>query len=427
MIISVGTDWLIAAPGEKMTRVLWDVDGTVRGALRSIVGDPQFGAAALSQPQIMTNLLKDLLPDSPRESALLVAAAQCGLPEVLQGYLGEGMDLGTASRLTAGWFAKRMPFTRDACRWLVSEIAIALGVDPSALSEMTLPDTIPYSIGIDELDDADEAGVVIAWGDNDEGETDVPAGLGSVIAIAAGWYHSLAVTGEGKVVAWGSNARGLTDVPARLSGVTAVAAGQYHSLALTVAGTVVAWGGNGYGQCDVPSGLSGVTSIAAGSDHSLAVASGRVYAWGGDRYGQASAPAGLVGVTAVAAGAGHSLALTGDGIVVGWGVNDFGEAVVPADLRDVVAIAAGVGQSAAVKADGTVVGWGRPEASLVPPDLRDAVALSGVGTHSLALTGGGLVHAWGSNDCGECDLPPVLAGVTAIAAGYGHSLAVMPD
>jgi alpha-tubulin suppressor-like RCC1 family protein len=411
-----------------MTRVLWDVDGTVRRALRSIVRDPQFGPAVLSQPQIMTNLLKDLLPDSPRESALLVASAQCGLPDVLKGYLGEGMDLGTASRLTAGWFAKRMPFTRDACRWLVGEIAIAIGVEPSALAEITLPDTIPYSVGIeDDLADTDDAGVVIAWGDNDEGEIDVPAGLNSVIAIAAGWYHSMAVTGEGKVVAWGSSARGLTDVPPGLSGVTAVAAGQYHSLALTVAGTVAAWGGNGYGQCDVPPGLSGVTAIAAGCDHSIAVASGRVYAWGGDRYGQASAPANLSDVTAVAAGAGHSLALTQAGTVVAWGLNDFGEAQVPADLRDVVAIAAGVNQSAAARADGTVVAWGRQEACLIPADLCDVVAISGVGTHCLALTGAGLVRAWGSNDCGECDVPPVLAEVTAIAAGYGHSLAVMPD
>src|SRR6185437_7770324 len=407
-----------------MTRVLWDVDGTVRRALRSIIRDPQFGAAALSQPQIMTNLLKDLLPDSPRESALLVAAAQCGLPDVLKGYLAEGMDLGTASRLSSGWFAKQMPFTRDACRWLVGELAIALGVDPSALADVTLPDTIPYSVGIEDLDDPGEAGVVVAWGDNDEGETEVPAGLDSVIAIAAGWYHSMAVTGEGKVVAWGSNARGLIDVPAGLPGVTAVAAGQYHSLALTVAGTVAAWGGNGYGQCDVPPGLSEVTSIAAGSDHSLAVASGRVYAWGGDRYGQASAPAELPEVAAVAAGAGHSLALTQAGTVVAWGLNDFGEAVVPAGLRDVVAIAAGVNQSAAVKADGTVVAWGRQEAGLIPAGLSGVIAISGIGTHCMALTGDGLVRAWGSNDCGECDVPPTLGGVTAIAAGYGHSLAV---
>ncbi len=410
-----------------MTRVLWDTNGMARRALRSIVRDPQLGAAVLSQPHIMTNLLKDLLPDAPRESAVLVAAAQCGLPEILHGYLGEGMDLGTASRLTTGWFAKRMPFTKDACSWVVSEIAIALGVDPSALAQTTLPDTVPYSTGIDDLGGLDDSGTVFAWGDNDEGETDVPPGLDNVIALAAGWYHSLAVTGDGRVVAWGSTARDLTAVPPGLAGVTAVAAGQYHSLALTIAGKVAAWGGNGYGQCDAPATLAEVTAIAAGADHSLAVADGRVVGWGGNKYGQTRVPDHLADVTAVAAGAGHSLALTQSGRVVAWGLNDFGETAVPADLADVVAIAAGVNQSAAVKADGTVVAWGGTEVIGVPASVTDVVAVSGTGTHCLALTAAGQVHAWGSNDCGECDVPPALSGVTAIAAGYGHSLAVMPD
>jgi alpha-tubulin suppressor-like RCC1 family protein len=47
--------------------------------------------------------------------------------------------------------------------------------------------------------------------------------------------------------------------------------------------------------------------------------------------------------------------------------------------------------------------------------------------HSLALTSAGDVIAWGSNECGECDVPSGLFGVTAIAAGYGHSLAVVSD
>ncbi|HET7014002.1 MAG TPA: hypothetical protein VFI65_08830 [Streptosporangiaceae bacterium] len=55
------------------------------------------------------------------------------------------------------------------------------------------------------------------------------------------------------------------------------------------------------------------------------------------------------------------------------------------------------------------------------------MALSSTGTHCLALTSSGLVYAWGSNDCGESDVPPALSGVTTVAAGYGHSLAVQPE
>ena len=47
------------------------------------------------------------------------------------------------------------------------------------------------------------ASEVVAWGDNDSGQTNVPSGLSNVVAIAAGGYHSLALTAEGRVVAWG--------------------------------------------------------------------------------------------------------------------------------------------------------------------------------------------------------------------------------
>ena len=168
-----------------MTQTVWDVGGEVRTALRSIVGDPQLGTTVLADPHVMANLLKDLLPDLPRESALLVAAAQCDLVSVLRGHMDSGLDLGTCSRLTASWFADRMPFTDDGCGWVVRELAIALGADPSMIVGQTLPETVPA--GPSELFEATaNAATVIGWGDNDEGEIDVPAGLDGVVAIAAG-------------------------------------------------------------------------------------------------------------------------------------------------------------------------------------------------------------------------------------------------
>ena len=187
------------------------------------------------------------------------------------------------------------------------------------------------------------SGTVVAWGCAasyyDFGQCAVPAGLTDVSAIAAGYFHSLAVSG-GAVVAFGcggGNDYGQCTVPGDLTGVTAVAANLY-SLALKSDGTVVAWGCGGFnvGECDV-GGLSGVRAISAGFGHSLALKTdGTVVATGCGGtfdFGQCSVPSGLSGVSAIAAGTYHSLALKTDGTVVAWGCSpfggDFGQCNVP--------------------------------------------------------------------------------------------------
>jgi len=276
-------------------------------------------------------------------------------------------------------------------------------------------------------------GTVMAWGINDNSQINVPAGLSGVVAIAAGGYHSLALKADGTVAAWGNHWEGQTSVPAGLSGVVAVAAGSYHSLALKSDGTVMAWGKNDIGQTSVPAGLKGVVAIAAGFSHSLALRSdGTVVAWGANFYGQASVPAGLSDVVAVAAGTNHSLALKADGTVVAWGLNGFGQTNVPAGLGGVFAISAGDNHSLALKSDGTVVGWGfngfgqsNVPAALTAPVKGKAIA-AGAGD-SLALKSDGTVAGWGFNSDGQASVPAGLTGVAAIAAGAGHSLALKSD
>ena len=116
-----------------------------------------------------------------------------------------------------------------------------------------------------------QPGLVAAWGENVDGQCDVPAGLADVVAVAAGEYHSLALKADGTVIAWGANWDGQCDIPAGLADVVAVAAGEYHSLALKADGTVIAWGANWYGQCDVPPFCSPSLDIAAGWFQSLSI------------------------------------------------------------------------------------------------------------------------------------------------------------
>ena len=111
-----------------MSEMSWEHASEARAALNAIVSDPEHGAAALSSPTTMSNLLKDYLPDAPREKSILIAAAEAGLADTLQEHVSQGMDAGTAIRLTASSFSSSTPFTPEACNWVTDEIALALGI-----------------------------------------------------------------------------------------------------------------------------------------------------------------------------------------------------------------------------------------------------------------------------------------------------------
>ncbi|MBI3885551.1 MAG: immunoglobulin domain-containing protein [Opitutae bacterium] len=235
-------------------------------------------------------------------------------------------------------------------------------------------------------------GTVVAWGYNGSGQTNVPAGLANVVAVAVGDSHALALKADGTVIAWGYGRSSQTAVPTGLAGVIAISAGASHSLALKSDGTVVAWGSNDYRQAEVPAGLSGVSAIAAGKYHTLALKTdGTVAAWGNDYYGQVALPAGLADVTALAGGGYHSLALKSDGTVAAWGNNSNGQTTLPGGLTNVTAIAAGLEFSVALKADGSLLAWGRNNNSetSIPADLGTVLTMSAGNTHSLALRSAG--------------------------------------
>ena len=73
------------------------------------------------------------------------------------------------------------------------------------------------------------------------------------------------------IVIWGGNSSGQCDVPRNLTGVIAIAAGYSHTVALKQDGTVAAWGDNSSGQCDVPRNLTEVIAIAVGAFTTIAL------------------------------------------------------------------------------------------------------------------------------------------------------------
>jgi len=319
-------------------------------------------------------------------------------------------------------------------QWRLNEIALPgatnqilmlANVQPGQAGRYSVSVSNPYGSALSQNAWLDVK-ILAAWGRNYYGETSIPAGLTSVVAIAGGGYHSLALRANGTVVAWGNNGTGQTSIPAGLSNVVAIAGGEGQSLALRADGTVAAWG-YPCSQTSIPAGLTNVVAIASGYEHGLALrANGTVAAWGDNSYGQATVPAGLSNVVAIAGGSRHSLALRADGTVVAWGSSDINQTSIPAGLSNVVAIAGGGAHSLALRADGTVAAWGSYNhgQTSIPAGLSNVVAIAGGEYHSLALRADGTVAAWGDNQYGQTSILAGLTGVVAIAGGGYHSLAL---
>lgn len=310
----------------------------------------------------------------------------------------------------------------------------------------------------------------------------------AIVAIAAGWGHTCALTAGGGVKCWGSGAGaqlgdGTTtdsatpvDVPGLASGVVAISAGGQHSCAVTTAGGVKCWGGNDFGglgdgsknpsatPVDVSGLGSGVIAVEAGLIHTCALTSaGGVKCWGYNSFGglgngetsESPLPVdvrGLAsGVSAIATGYEHSCALTTRGGVKCWGSGNgsaLGNGSTAASLTPVdvlgltsgaTAIAAGPDHACAATTRNGIKCWGGNygnspvDVGRVPGDITALAAGAG---HSCALTGDGGVVCWGSNHFGHLgngsrtesatpvDVSGLASGVTAIDAGFDHTCAL---
>lgn len=328
-----------------------------------------------------------------------------------------------------------------------------------------------------------------------------------VIAASMSTFNSVVVTADGTVSAWGDNSYGQlgnhsssqpSDTPVSVNiekgisdlwgkTVVAVALGKTHSLALCTDGTLVAWGDNSNGQLGIGSwesqkilpravntgagsALQGkrVVAIAAGISHSLALLSdGSMAAWGLSSIGAQIIVSTNIPVlvdtsafpgkrfVAIAAGGYHNLALSADGVIVAWGDNSYGQlgqnsvsswVTLPAavnttpGLSDLAgktpsSIAAGLYFSAAVCTDGSVVAWGENGLGqlgdnsltqrLVPhlvntTDPKSALLdkrvtrIAAGNDFCVAQTVDGITVAWGNNQYGQLGSTPDGPGTNSV-------------
>ena len=270
-----------------------------------------------------------------------------------------------------------------------------------------------------------------AWGSDGSGEIDRPASLTNAAAIAAGDYHSTAVTESGTITQWGEYFDGALVSPPPYSNYVATAAGMDHDIGLLSDGKVVTWGCSSAYANYVPTNLPPVKAVACGSYHNVALlTNGSVVAWGVNAYAVTNVPSDLTNAnaaTAIAASYVHSLALRANGTVEAWGYNGDGETNVPAGLTNIVAIAAGGGHCLALQSNGKVVAWGANNAGQtnVPAGLSNVMAIAAGWEHSLALRNDGTLVAWGANSNGQANIP-VNQAVTNIIGAPGMITNITP-
>lgn len=158
---------------------------------------------------------------------------------------------------------------------------------------------------------------------------------------------------------------------------------------------------------------------------------GSIKTWGQFWGGVAELPEGLDGVIALDGGELNMVALRDDGTVISFpDVTINGHSLAPpAGLRDVSKIGVGRTRCFALKTDGSVVAWGEVE---VPIALENVLDLSvGEGGYDLFLRTDGTVfdlkqNGWASI-LDSVLMPENLSGVTAVAAGYRHGMALKSD
>jgi len=167
--------------------------------------------------------------------------------------------------------------------------------------------------------------------------------------------------------------------------------------------------------------ITNVVKLAGGARHFVFLYStGQQGGWGQNWQGELNIPANPFGgtLTEIAAGDARSAGVWSTGHVT-WSSQ-----FPPSLPSGVTALSLFGFQTVARLSDGTVAVHGGPAA---PAGLTGVTKVAAGDSHALALKTDGTVTAWGSNFYNQLNVPAGLSGVTAIACGQWHSLALKSD
>ena len=241
------------------------------------------------------------------------------------------------------------------------------------------------SAGIDHIAAVTTEGEVVVWGENDNGQLDIPAELeekgvnpDDVRQLICGYQATVLIEG-GTLYVWG-NANGnsaVSDFAAsetgeRLSGVLKLVFSNYNALVLMEDGTVTGGSSFSFFRRSAVSSASGkitnlqaymsgriVKDIAASSDcYAILCNDGELIVTGTAKYGEDELPQIPTGerIISLDGGTNHFVALTDKGTALAWGLNDGGQTELSGTEGDGAgAVFAGAKQSYAADSSGKLI------------------------------------------------------------------------
>lgn len=492
--VGADADWANVYLGEQHTmasktdQTLWGWGHNMHGEL----GLGQSGDTQPSEPTLLGGAISQtwLVADSGfHHSVMLTADGHLWTTGAnLFGQIGDGTSASKAAPVRAGG---------ASTGWQGAKLAAGAAHNAAIKVVAQTGDQPPISYGTLWAWGNNAFGQL---GDGTQADRDLPIQIGADATwrqVAVGGLHTVGIKTDGTLWTWGDNSMGQLGVgsqtewsatptevpkPSASDPWVGVAAGAFHTVAITRNGNLWAWGANGNGQLgsipspalappyppeflpvliNNPADPVAWINVTAGGDHTLAIkrefpapgiAIFTLWGWGDNFFGQVgdgsftdrTEPTRITMDVSTAtltpdwqslfAGGFHNLGLKGTGELWGWGDNFFGQvgAVAPAGQDTVGApmrvdsattwrsLSGGTAHSAGVKSNGTLWTWGSNEFGQLgdsdrtvdsAPHLLEPTAQVGLEIlwstvsagygHTIASKTDGTLWAWGRNDAGQ--------------------------
>jgi hypothetical protein len=270
--------------------------------------------------------------------------------------------------------------------WLLCSALIASLAAPTSLDAQFIPPNLR------------PAGELVSW----RFFPDLPAGDDFVEVAAGQYYFLVALRSDGSLVAAGNNDRGQLDVPPGNDFVHVAA--RFGCIAIREDGSLVTWGFNSssWDELIVPEGR--FIAVATNDLTCMAVREdGVVLSWRadqGDIVGDWQFAGHEIKEVALGGAGGFWLGLRTDGTVVGGGSNLEGQLNIP-PINDVVGIQASHAVGAALRSDGSMVTWGGSNDGgwlSIAPAGNDIQMMSCGSFHGSVLRTDGSLDSWGPTE-----------------------------